>query len=203
MIKNIKNTLKNFTPYINGHEAMKKASVLIPIVSINNVNHILFEVRSEKLRSQPNEISFPGGVIENNETPVVACIRETCEELGTNPNNIEIISEIDLFISPANIIIHPFVGIIKDISDLNISLDEVDHTFLVPISHLLENKPICYKNKVQVVPNKNFPYEIIPNKNNYKFKSGNYDSLFYIYNDYVIWGITGKILENFLNIISK
>lgn len=170
---------------------------------MNNVNFILFKVKSKKLRSQPNEISFPGGVIEKNETPIEACIRETCEELGTNPTNIEIINEIDLFISPTNIIIHPFVGIIKDINDLNINLDEVDYTFLVPISYFIENEPICYKNKVQIIPSKDFPYDIIPNKNNYKFKSCIYDSLFYIYNDYVIWGITGKILENFLNIISK
>lgn len=203
MIKNIRNTLRDFSPYINGHETMKKASVLIPIVNINNIDHILFEVRSKNLRSQPNEISFPGGVIEENELPIDACVRETCEELGTFSDNIEIIKEIDLFLSPVNILIHPFVGIIKDISNLNINLDEVDHIFLVPISYLLENKPVCYKNKVEVIPNKNFPYDIIPNKDNYKFKSGNYDSLFYTYDNYVIWGITAKILENFLNIIGK
>ncbi|UOW66809.1 NUDIX hydrolase [Paraclostridium bifermentans] len=201
MNSSLKELLKDYKPYINGHQNMKKASVLIPIVRKNNEDFILFEVRSKTLRSQPNEISFPGGMIEENETPIAACIRETCEELGTIDSNIEIVSELDLFLSPADIIIHTFVGFIHDLESLNPNIDEVDHIFLVPLSHLLENEPLRYKNEVRVVPNKNFPYDLIPNKGNYKFKSGNYDSLFYKYNDYVIWGITGKILENFLNLI--
>lgn len=201
MNSSLKELLKDYKPYINGHQNMKKASVLIPIVKKNNEDFILFEVRSKTLRSQPNEISFPGGMIEENETPIAACIRETCEELGTIDSNIEIVSELDLFLSPADIIIHTFVGFIHDLESLNPNIDEVDHIFLVPLSHLLENEPLRYKNEVRVVPNKNFPYDLIPNKGNYKFKSGNYDSLFYKYNDYVIWGITGKILENFLNLI--
>lgn len=201
MNDSLKELLKNYKPYINGHQNMKKASVFIPIVKKNNTNFIIFEVRSETLRSQPNEISFPGGMIEENETPISACIRETCEELGTSESNIEIISELDLFVGPADLIIHPFVGFIHDLKTLKPNADEVDHIFLVPLSHLLENDPLRYKNEVRVIPNKNFPYNLIPNKESYKFKSGNYDSLFYKYNNYVIWGTTGKILENFLNLI--
>jgi 8-oxo-dGTP pyrophosphatase MutT (NUDIX family) len=201
LINNLKDIFKNYTPYINGHKNMLKASVLIPVVKVKGSYFILFEVRSKNLKSQPNEISFPGGKIELNETPYEACIRETCEELGTNDNNIEIISELDLFVSPSNLIIHPFVGFIKDINILNINKDEVDHTFLVPITHLLENEPLKYTNEVQVIPNNNFPYDLIPNKENYKFQKGSYDSLFYMYKDYAIWGITGKILDNFLSIL--
>lgn len=201
MNDSLKELLKNYKPYINGHQNMKKASVFIPIVKKNNTNFIIFELRSKTLRSQPNEISFPGGMIEEDETPISACIRETCEELGTSESNIEIISELDLFVSPADLIIHPFVGFIHDLKILKPNADEVDHIFLVPLSHLLENDPLRYKNEVRVIPNKNFPYDLIPNKESYKFKSGNYDSLFYKYNNYVIWGTTGKILENFLNLI--
>ncbi|WP_317852354.1 hypothetical protein [Paraclostridium sp. AKS81] len=64
MNSNLKELLKDYKPYINGHQNMKKASVLIPIVRKNNEDFILFEVRSKTLRSQPNEISFPGGMIE-------------------------------------------------------------------------------------------------------------------------------------------
>ena len=47
---------------------MKRASVLIPIVKKDNMHYILFQVRSKNLKNQPNEISFPGGKIENNES---------------------------------------------------------------------------------------------------------------------------------------
>lgn len=201
MIDKLKKSLENYNPYINGHKLMKKASVLIPIVKKDSEYFILFELRSKNMKSQPSEISFPGGKIDGNETPIQAAIRETCEELGTYKSNIDIISELDLFISPANILIHPFVGIINDIDNLNINKDEVDHIFLVPISYLLNNNPLHYKNEVTVIPSHDFPYDLIPHKENYKFQSGYYDSLFYIYNNYVIWGITAKILENFLDFL--
>lgn len=202
MINTLKNKLSNYKPYINGHKNMKKASVLIPIVKKDGSFYILFQVRSKTLRSQPNEISFPGGKIEFNETPYNACIRETCEELGTCPDNIQIISELDLLITPANLIIHPYVGILNNIETLNINKDEVDHIFLVPIPYLLKYEPNYYNNEVKIIPDNNFPYDIIPNKENYKFGKGNYEVLFYQYNNYIIWGITAKILQNFLEVLN-
>ena len=98
-------------------------------------------------------------------------------------------------------IIHPFVGYLNDYNNLNINKDEVDHIFLVPVSYLLEYNPSLYNNEVKIIPNDDFPYDIIPSKNNYKFATSNYRVLFYEYKDYVIWGITAKILENFLEFL--
>ena len=203
MLKSIRNKFKNYKPYINGFENMKRYSILIPIVKIEDSYYILFEVRSKNLRTQPSEISFPGGRIENGESPMDAAIRETCEELGTNKDNIEIISQLDLLITHMNLIIHPYVGILNNIDNLDINKDEVDHTFLVPIIHLIENKPTYYKNKLEVVPDDKFPYDIIPNKEDYKFQESSYPVLFYEYEDYVIWGLTARILENFLKVLTE
>ena len=148
MLKSIKNKFENYKPYINGFENMKRASILVPIVKKDNSYYILFEVRSKNLRTQPSEISFPGGKIENGETPLEAAIRETCEEIGTSKDNIEVISQLDLLITHMNLIVHPYVGILNSIENLNINSDEVDHTFLVPITYLLENKPTYYKNNL-------------------------------------------------------
>lgn len=75
--------------------------------------------------------------------------------------------------------------------------------FLVPIKYLLENPPNTYSNTVKVFPDENLPYGSIPNQKDYKFESGSYPILFYKYKDYVIWGMTAKILENFLNFLSE
>ena len=203
MLKSIRNKFENYKPYINGFENMKRASILVPIVKIEDSYYILFEVRSKNLRTQPSEISFPGGRIENGESPLDAAIRETCEELGTNKYNIEIISQLDLLITHMNLIIHPYVGILNNIDNLDINKDEVDHTFLVPIIHLIENKPTYYKNKLEVVPDDKFPYDIIPNKEDYKFQESSYPVLFYEYEDYIIWGLTARILENFLKVLTE
>lgn len=203
MINTIKNKLKNYNPYINGYQNMKISSVLIPIVKKDNIYHILFQVRSKNLRFQPNEISFPGGGVKPKETPYDAVIRETVEELGIRKANLEIISEIDLLVTHSNMIIHPFVGYLDNLDNLNINEDEVDHIFLVPISYLLDFSPSEYKNEVRVVPAKDFPYDIIPNRHNYKFIPGYESTIFYEYKGYIIWGITAKILNNFLQFISS
>lgn len=202
-MNNIINKFDNYKPYINGFKSMKKASVLIPLVKYGDSYSILFELRSKKMNHQPGEISFPGGKIEKGESPKEACIRETCEEIGTVEDNIEIISPLDLYVSHANLIIHPYLGIIKDVNNLNINEAEVDHVFLVPIDYLLEYDASYYTNDVKVIPNSNFPYEKIPNKEKYNFDIGEYPVWFYEYNDYVIWGITAKILENFLQFIKE
>lgn len=191
-------TFENFTPYINNSENMKKYSVLIPLIEVDNELQILFEVRSKNLKAQPGEICFPGGRIESNESPYDAVIRETSEELGLIDSNIEIISPLDLFISPFNFIINPYVGYLKSIDSLNINKDEVDHIFLVPLDYLLEHKPLEYINTLGVTRCANFPFDLIKNPN-YKFKTSPYPTQFYIYKDYIIWGLTAKILNNFLN----
>ena len=85
----IKDKFKNYKPYINGYKNMKKAAVLIPLVKKDNSYSILFELRSKTMKRQPGEISFPGGIIENNESPKEACLRETLEEIGIKEEDIK------------------------------------------------------------------------------------------------------------------
>ena len=87
----IKDKFKNYKPYINGYKNMKRAAVLIPLVKKDNSYSILFELRSKTMKRQPGEISFPGGIIENNESPKEACLRETFEEIGIKEEDIDII----------------------------------------------------------------------------------------------------------------
>lgn len=203
MINNINSIFKNYTPYINGWEDYKRASVTIPLVLKEDKIHLLFEVRSKTLRHQPNEICFPGGKMEANESPLDTAIRETCEEIGINKNNINVICPLDIFISPFNILIHPFLIELKDISNINTNKDEVESIFLVPLDYLLNAEPISFNNAVNITPHDNFPYDLIPNKKDYKFSTGSYEVLFYNYNEYVIWGLTAKILYNFISTLKE
>lgn len=195
-IKDIKDKVKNNKHYINGWERMKRSSIVIPLVERNNETCILFEVRAKKLNSQPGDICFPGGKIDNNETPKEAALREVFEEIGVE--NIDIINELDTVVRYDGIIIHPYLGIIKDTQEININESEVDHVFYVPVDYLLKHDPLEVKSKIYVERSKEFPYELIVNKENYKFREAHYRSLFYKYEDYNIWGITAEMLKNFL-----
>ena len=159
MIEDLKHKFENYKPYINGYKNMKRSSVLIPIVKKDNMHYILFQVRSKNLKSQPNEISFPGGKIENNESPLDAVIRETCEELGTNVKNVNIISEIDLLITPGNMIIHPFVGYINNIDIKEVlkevlSKEDVDEKYVRDFLHcsiIDRNSDIVQMDKIMFI----------------------------------------------------
>lgn len=126
-IEDIKNKIKDNKPYINGWERMKRSSIIIPLVKINNEICILFEVRAKKLSSQPGDICFPGGKIDGNEAPKEAAIREVFEELGIK--DVDIINELDTVVRYDNIIIHPYVGVIQNINEIDMNESEVDHTF--------------------------------------------------------------------------
>lgn len=199
VIDNIIESFKENKAYINGWRDMRRASVAILIVEIDSRINIVFEVRAKHMRSQPGDISFPGGKIDFNESQKEAVSREICEELGLQSEDFEIICPLDILVTHYNLLIHPFLGYIKNFDNIKINKDEVDHIFTVPLEYLLNIQPHIENNKVLVNRTEGFPFHLINGGENYKFKEGIYKSLFYTYKDYVIWGITALILEDFLN----
>ncbi len=200
----LRQNFKNFETNIIDHDSSLESAVLIPLLNINNTIYVLFQVRSKNISTQPGEISFPGGKKEPSDHDFKqTAIREACEELGIDADNIEVIRKMNIFVAPFNIIIHPYLGIIKDFSKIDINEDEVDHIFLVPLSYFFETSPDIYSSNVSILPDKNFPFELINKGENYDFKTGIYNIFFYKYNGYVIWGITAKIMNDFINQCNK
>lgn len=179
-------------------------AVFVPIVHINGELHVLFEVRAEQL-SQPGEICFPGGRIENNESPLDSAIRETIEELNISNNQIDVIGPLDILITPFNLIIYPYCGFINDfdLGSLAFNSQEVSSVFTVPLQDLLQQQPINHPVKVTFAPDKSFPYHLIQEREGYQWKSGSYPVYFYKYGERIIWGITAKILKNLLDCLTS
>ena len=76
------------------------AAVAVPLLEIDGEDHVVFTVRSNKLRRQPGEISFPGGHCEpNDKSSAHAAMRECSEELGINLDQIELLGNLDCFVS--------------------------------------------------------------------------------------------------------
>ena len=180
-------------------DVKNRFSVMVPLIKRDGEIHLLFEKRAFTLRNQPGEISFPGGRIEKGESPREAAVRETAEELLISEREIEIYSEGDFVVNPYAAIIYTFVGEIKkDFDKISPSEDEVEKVFTVPLSYFLKTKPKSYKINLRVERNKEFPYHLIPNGVNYKFKRGREEVLFYEYEDEIIWGFTAKMARRFV-----
>lgn len=188
----------------SSYSSVAKSSVLIPLIKIDNEFEVLFEIRSHKLRSQPGEICFPGGKMENNESLQESALRETMEELNISIDHVEIFGNLDPIVTTFNMIIYPFCGILHNIAinEIEYNKGEVDSIFTIPLRELLHQKPLVHRLKVHTTPDKNFPFHLIRNGKDYNWHMMNYDIYFYKYNKYVVWGITAKILKNFLDILS-
>jgi 8-oxo-dGTP pyrophosphatase MutT (NUDIX family) len=183
----------------------RRYSVLIPLIENNGQWEVIFEVRSKNLKTQPGEISFPGGKVEIDESFKEAALRETIEELLIDKENINIVGELDYLISYANFTIHCFLGIISgvNVDKIKPNKDEVDHLFTVPLEFFLNNEPEKYILDLKTVENDDFPYYLIPNGKDYKFRIGKHYVLFYKYKDYIIWGFTAKMISHLIDIIKS
>lgn len=198
----IKDILINANKHPDGY---KRYSVLIPIVEIEGKRHLLYEVRSANLNSQPGEVCFPGGKLELNENSCQAAIRETCEEIGVKKSSIEILGEIQKIVTPFNLIINCYVGIIKDYheSKLKVNPDEVERIFTIPLDFLMENEGCEYKITSKLIVPDDFPYHMIQNGDNYNWKTGSYPVIFIEHDDNIVWGITARITRNFIRTLKK
>lgn len=178
-------------------------SVMITLIDVDGEWHVIFERRAGTLRSQPNEVSFPGGKIELGETPAQAATRETMEELGIKKDDIKVLSELDYLVTRNNVAIHCFVGFIdgKTLEDLEPNLDEVAYLFTVPLSYFLNEEPREYGIEFEILDSEDFPYELIPGGKNYRFGNVQDKIYFYIYEERIIWGFTAKMMYHFANIL--
>jgi peroxisomal coenzyme A diphosphatase NUDT7 len=203
-LKKFIHTLSKRTPTLLGHEQFTKFAVLLPLIEKDDELHILFEVRAFHLNRQPGEICFPGGKIDQNDKNAQeAAIRETVEELGVETSNITNVLPLDYIVSPFGTIIYPFVGFITHPHTIKPNEDEVAEIFTVPLSFFQHTTPEIYRVHFNAQPEANFPFDKIPNGENYNWRLRKMDEYFYYYEDKVIWGLTAKILFHFIEVITK
>jgi len=194
----IKRMIQDHIPGPQGHQ--KIFSVLLPLIEIDGADHILYEVRGKRI-SQPNETSFPGGKVENNEKPVEACVRETFEELGILSENIEIYGEMDFIVNTEQLI-HCFVGRLHnvDVNDFESNI-EVERIFTVPLTYFLENQPTFYTISTTHSFGDDFPLHQINNGKNYKFVESKQRTPFYDIPGEILWGFTAQFTYEFSKIL--
>lgn len=187
---------------ILGNEHAKNSAVLLPLISVDNELQVLFEKRSSKINSQPAEICFPGGGRDEQDGSARnTAIRECCEELGITTDNIEVIADLDIMVSPLNVIVEPFLAYIKDHTLIKANPDEVEYIFTVPLDFFIKSPPKSSHISLEMIFPDDYPFELIQNGKDYPFKAGIFPQYFYEWNQEVIWGLTARILRHFIELI--
>ena len=159
----------------------KKAGVLILLKKDigSNEFQILFTKRSSKLSTHSGEVSFPGGMWEEKDTSLFdTAMRESNEEIGLKKKNVMDLGRMNYLLSRHKVEVNPFVGYLENNQEL-IGNFEIDEIFDVPVSFLLNNNNILYK-------------EFKRNDLRISMPS-------WVYNGNRIWGLTALITADFLN----
>ena len=161
-------------------DELRQAAVLIAIKESEDPE-LIYTLRSNKVGSHGGEVSFPGGMFEVEDKNLQdTALRESHEETGLDRSKVNILGSIDTVVSRFNISVTPYVGIVPSDIELNDNSDEIEACFRVPLSFLLEDK----RHRNDEI-NRNGDIFFMPA---------------YLYDSYIIWGLTAMITVDFLNI---
>lgn len=120
-------------------ENLKPAGVLIPILEYPDSLAVLLTQRSADLKIHAGQVSFPGGRMESADADIsVTALRETHEEVGIRPEQVDIAGYLDPMLTVTGYAVTPIVGLIQPGISLRLDHSEVEHVFEVPLSFLLD-----------------------------------------------------------------
>ena len=160
----------------------RRACVLLPLVRDDEGWSILFLRRAANLAAHSGQIAFPGGAVEEGESFADAAIREAQEEVGIAPERVELIGRLDdLITNVSGFLVAPFIGIVHERIEYVLQASEVDEVFEVPIDSLL-------------TPSQ-------PEVRYVEYRGDSYPAYFYHFGAYEIWGLTGRMLKTFLDLV--
>ena len=159
----------------------REAAVLIPIVGGASPS-LIFTVRTDTVRSHKGQISFPGGSKDPGDPSLrEAALREAEEEIRLDPSLVEILGELDTFPTfVSGYVVTPFVGWIADEPSLTPNPAEVARVLEVPLDELSD--------EIRLDPG-------------FELAGRTYPTEAWVWRDHVIWGVTARIVRQFLEVM--
>lgn len=152
------------------------AAVLVPIVRAPEPR-LLLTTRTASLRNHAGQVAFPGGRIDaEDEGPVAAALREAQEEIGLEPDAVEVMGMGDPYRTGTGYSVQPVIGTIEPGLTFRPNPGEVADLFEVPLDYVLD-------------PRNHLLREAEWNGQRRRYYSIEYDGR-------VIWGATAGMLVN-------
>jgi len=118
------------------------AGVVIPVFEKDGDVYIVLTKRSQEVSVHKGEVSFPGGMCEDDDGGTMnTALRECCEEIGVPAKDVEVIGRLDDMYTLTGFVITPYVGIIPYPYEFRTSPGEVAYLIYLPLRFLMESAP--------------------------------------------------------------
>jgi len=119
--------------------SLRAAGVLIPIVNRPESPSVLLTERSADLKHHAGQVSFPGGGMEAQDEDIVAtALRETHEEVGIQPSEVDIAGYLEPVATITGYAVTCVVGLVEPTFSLVRDPVEVERIFEVPLAFLMD-----------------------------------------------------------------
>lgn len=118
---------------------LRPAAVMIPLLEHEGRWHVLLTHRSQHLVEHRGQVAFPGGARERGDKNLKwTALREMHEEIGVDPNDVFVFGHLGDMPIITGYIVRLYVGQFPWPYDLEISKDEVESVFIVPLRWLVD-----------------------------------------------------------------
>jgi 8-oxo-dGTP pyrophosphatase MutT (NUDIX family) len=162
---------------------LREAAVLVPLYVRDRELFTLFTERTDLVEHHKGQISFPGGGKEADDATLWhTAVREAEEEIGVPRKSVQLLGALPPLVTVTDFEVHPFVGAIPYPVTFAPHEREVKAIIEIPIAYLLdpqvvEERPVTWKSKKTT-------------------------TLVYHYRGHAIWGVTARILADFLTVLT-
>lgn len=177
-------------PYAEGAGApgvelkCKPAAVLVPLIETASGFSVLLTKRAKVLKRHAGQVAFPGGRMEASDSDAVSCaLRETEEETGLMRGSVEILGQLDPYLTITGYEVTPIVGAVTPPLDLKPDPIEVAEIFQVPLDFLMD--PTNHHRVEREYNGLKRAYYAMP------------------YGEQYIWGATAGMILNLFEVLSR
>ena len=145
---------------------------------------VLLNKRSNSVEDHKGEISFPGGRKDDGDRAILdTALRETHEEMGIRPQDVEVLGELDDVATISNFLVSTFVGTIPTAYQFKPSDEEVAEVIELPLSVLTDDGSA--RDETRMVEG-----ALVSRRS-------------YAYEGHLIFGATAEILTRFIEILDS